>query len=82
MKKVGLCQNCGRSVYTNDIDLCKRCYNEVGLKFLNIQEAEEGPEEEETPVNLEELGIASEQPPSEVIEEEKTEEVKEEEKKE
>jgi NMD protein affecting ribosome stability and mRNA decay len=34
MKKVGTCLNCGREVYTNDIDLCKKCYNEVGVDFL------------------------------------------------
>ena len=54
-KKVSLCQECGRTVYTNDIDLCKRCYNEVGLDILDQQEEiEELPEEEPS---MEDLGI-------------------------
>lgn len=55
MKKVGGCQSCGRNMYTNDLDLCKRCFNEVGLEFLKtveVEEVEEGP-------SLEELGIES-----------------------
>jgi len=72
MKKVGLCQSCGRNVYTNDIDLCKRCYNEVGTEFLKtedvVEEVEEGP-------SLEELGIEkapeAEAPAEEVKEEKK-----------
>jgi len=55
MKNVGICLNCGRRVYTNDIGLCKRCYQEVGLEFLKTEEVIE--EEPEEPVALEDLGL-------------------------
>lgn len=55
MKEVGVCRNCGRKVYTNDLDLCKRCYNEVGVEFLKKEVIEEP--EEEKPIALEDLGI-------------------------
>ena len=75
-KKVGLCQNCGRTVYTNDIDLCKRCYNEVGLEILNKQEVIEEIDEEEP--SMEDLGIEAsekgEESPAEEVSEEAAEE--------
>lgn len=49
MKKVGLCQNCKRVIYTNDIDLCKRCNTVVGAEVLNQINEEIGDIEEETP---------------------------------
>ncbi len=48
MKQIGLCQNCGRSLYVNDIDLCKRCHQEVGVEILQKLDYVE-PEEEEGP---------------------------------
>ena len=76
-KKVGLCQECGRTVYTNDIDLCKRCYNDVGLEILNKREVVEDVEEEEP--SMEDLGIeeGTEETTEEVQEESPAEEVKE-----
>ena len=74
MKKVGSCQNCGRNVYTNDIDLCKRCHNEVGLEFLKTEDIIEEPEEEGP--SMEELGL-EEGGEAEVAEEAPAEEVKE-----
>ena len=71
MKKVGRCQNCGREVYTNDINLCKRCYQEFGLEFL--KEEAESIIEEETPKNLEELGIKSTEKETEESAEEEAE---------
>ena len=72
-----MCLNCGRSIYTNDIDLCKRCYQEVGLEFLGkeeeVEEVEEGP-------SMEELGLEPTEG-SQVLESD-SEEEKEEEKKE
>lgn len=62
MKKTGLCINCGREVYTNDLDLCKRCYQEVGLEFLQ-QKSEEAVEE--APKTLEELGLVETEEPTE-----------------
>ena len=46
MKKIGVCLNCERELYTNDLDLCKRCYQDVGLEFLKDTEPEEEIEEE------------------------------------
>ena len=74
MKKVGICQNCGRNVYTNDIDLCKRCYQIVGMDVLGEEEIEEEPEEGPS---LEELGIEAPEEGSEVVEETPQEETKE-----
>jgi len=76
MKNVGLCTNCGRNIYTNEINLCKRCYQDVGLEFLKQQEPEEEVEEETK--SLEELGIEEtdeeiEEPTEDVVEEEKKE---------
>ena len=34
MKKIGSCLNCGREVYTNELNLCKRCHKEADLEFL------------------------------------------------
>jgi len=86
MKKVGVCVNCGRTVYTNDLDLCKRCYNLVGVELEKKKEAEEGPEEEETGPSMEELGLApaegeakEEEAPEEKEEEKPAEEEKKEE---
>jgi predicted amidophosphoribosyltransferase len=45
-KKVGVCINCNREVYTNDIHLCKRCFNEVGVDFLKESEIFAKPEKE------------------------------------
>ena len=47
MKKIGVCVNCEREVYTNDMELCKKCNQEVGLDFINKQEIEEEMDEEE-----------------------------------
>ncbi len=66
MKKIGICQNCGRSVYTNDIDLCKRCHQIVGMDVLGEEEIEEEPTEGPS---LEELGLEAPEEGSEVIEE-------------
>ncbi len=41
MKKVGVCANCEREMYTNELDLCKKCNHEVGMEFLRQQESEE-----------------------------------------
>ncbi len=42
MKKVSKCNECGRTLYTNDLDLCKRCFNKVGVKAMNsMEEVEE-----------------------------------------
>ena len=76
MKKVGSCLNCGRNMYTNNLDLCKRCHQEVGLEFLS--KIEEEPEEEEKGPSLEDLGIEpsaeeSTQEASKIIEEPKEE---------
>jgi len=38
MKKVGLCDNCGRSMYTNEVNLCKRCNQEVGSEKEEVLE--------------------------------------------
>ena len=75
MKNVGICQNCGRKVYTNDIDLCKRCYQEVGIEFLNTEEVIE--EEPEEPVALEDLGLEPGAEETEESSEETEEETKE-----
>ncbi|MBD3354681.1 hypothetical protein GF361_01700 [Candidatus Woesearchaeota archaeon] len=56
MKQVGNCQNCGRSVYVNDIDLCKRCNQEVGLEILEKLDYVDEPKEDEGP-SLEDLGL-------------------------
>ncbi|MBW2995673.1 hypothetical protein KY332_00060 [Candidatus Woesearchaeota archaeon] len=58
MKQVGLCQNCGREVYVNDIDLCKRCHQEVGIEILNKLDYVDEPEEEGP--DMEALGLESE----------------------
>jgi hypothetical protein len=34
MKKIGACLNCGREMYTNDYNLCKRCHRVVDLDSL------------------------------------------------
>ena len=47
MKKISVCLNCERELYTNDLDLCKKCNQEVGLEILQQQEPEEIEEEEE-----------------------------------
>ena len=67
MKKIGVCLNCGREVYTNDINLCKRCHQEVGLDFIQeeVEEIEEEPE-------IEDLGLEE---PTEEVKEEPAEEV-------
>jgi hypothetical protein len=41
MKKVSRCENCARMLYTNQYNLCKRCWQEIGIDFLNNIEAEE-----------------------------------------
>ena len=75
MKKTGICENCGREVYTNKLNLCKRCHQKVGGEFLKQQE----PEEIEEAPSLEDLGIeTSDETPEEVKEE--TEEEKSEDK--
>ncbi|MBD3249639.1 hypothetical protein GF336_06355 [Candidatus Woesearchaeota archaeon] len=38
MKKVGKCNECERTLYTNDFELCKRCFNEVGVEAINSME--------------------------------------------
>lgn len=53
-KKVGLCQECGRTMYTNDMDLCKRCNTEFGAVVAAQQEEEDI--EEDMPA-MEELGM-------------------------
>lgn len=76
MKKVSICINCEREVYTNDLDLCKKCYQDVGLQFLKKLEPEEELEEEAP--SIEDLGIeAGEEGESEEVSEEPAEEVKE-----
>ena len=45
MKKVGACENCGRTMYTNDLELCKKCNNEVGVEFFKNADIEEEVEE-------------------------------------
>jgi hypothetical protein len=45
MKKVGTCQSCGREVYTNDIDLCKKCNQAVGLEYAGAESAAPSAEE-------------------------------------
>ena len=68
-KKVGKCLECEREMYTNELDLCKRCFNDVGLEFLKNAEVVE--EVEDMP-NMEDLGIeesapeATEEPVAEV----------------
>ena len=69
-KKIGICQECGRNVYTNDLDLCKRCNVEVGAEVAAQVEEEEV--EEEMP-SMEDLGI-EETPAEEESSPEKTEE--------
>ena len=59
MKKISRCQECGRKIYTNDIELCKRCHQEVGVEMLREQEVFEEPEEEGH--SLEDLDIESEE---------------------
>ena len=76
MKKVGVCQNCGRNIYTNDLDLCKRCNNLVGVEAAKEHEAEVGPEEEEKMPSLEGLDLG-EDTKEEGKKEEKKEEPKE-----
>ncbi len=56
MKQVGSCRNCGRSVYVNDIDLCKRCNQEVGLEILEKLDYVDEPKEKEGP-SMEDLGL-------------------------
>jgi hypothetical protein len=34
MKKIGSCLSCGREVYTNDLNLCKRCNRDADEEFL------------------------------------------------
>jgi len=46
MKNVGICLNCGRSVYINEINLCKRCAQEVGAEFLKKADIAEEEQEE------------------------------------
>ena len=41
MKKISRCENCEREVYTNYLNLCKRCHQDVGLDFLKKFEAEQ-----------------------------------------
>lgn len=76
MKKVSRCVNCERKIYTNDLNLCKKCYRDVGLEFLKQQEPEEV---EEGPASLAELGIEAGKDGgvAEEAAEESTEEVKE-----
>ena len=38
-KKVGICDNCDRNMYTNDFNLCKRCHQDVGYSYFQNQEA-------------------------------------------
>ena len=38
MKKIGTCLSCGREVYTNDMNLCKRCNKETDLDVLKTLE--------------------------------------------
>jgi len=81
MKKISSCLECGRKVYTNDIDLCKRCHNEVGATYLQEQEVFDEPEEEGP--NLEGLDLGVEEgaeAPKEEVSEETPAEVKEEKK--
>jgi len=81
MKEVGVCDHCGRNVYVNSLDLCKRCNLIVGVESRKQAEAEAEPEEEEQPMSMEELGITPESK-EEGKEEEKKEEEKSEEKEE
>ena len=76
MKKISSCQECGRTVYTNDIDLCKRCHQEVGVSYLQNQEIIE--EDEDDMPNMEDLGIeeSSEETAEAAPEEPKAEEPK------
>ena len=67
MKKISVCLNCERELYTNDLDLCKRCHQDVGVKFT----AEPEPAEEEEAPSMEDLGIEE---GSEVIEAEEAKE--------
>jgi hypothetical protein len=78
MKKISLCVNCGRNIYTNDLNLCKRCHQDVGVDFLRQQEPEEVVEEE--PASLEDLGIEATEEETEEVAEEPEEELKEEKK--
>ena len=52
MKKISVCLNCERELYTNDLDLCKKCNQEVGLEILKQQEPKEIEEEEEPMENM------------------------------
>ena len=38
MKKIGACLSCGREVYTNDLNLCKRCHKDADAEFLKTLE--------------------------------------------
>lgn len=76
MKKISVCVNCERELYTNNLDLCKRCHQEVGFEFLKKQEPEEVIEDE--PVSIEDLGIEEEDIEDEGEETEEPAEVKEE----
>ena len=79
MKKVSRCQECGRKIYTNDIELCKRCHQEVGLQFLREEEVFEEPEEEGP--SLEDLDLGTEETAPEEGPAEETQEASEEPKK-
>ena len=56
MKKIGQCQECGREVYTNDLNLCKRCHQEVGLDVIKSMAPEDLVEETEEP-DMADLGL-------------------------
>jgi len=80
MKKISQCQECGRNVYTNDLNLCKRCHQEVGLDIIKAMAPEDLVEEVEEP-DMAELGLeetSEEETPSEEPAEEPKEEPKEE----
>ena len=52
-KKVGICDNCDRNMYTNNFNLCKRCHQDVGYSYFQNQEVEEV----ETGPSLSDLGL-------------------------
>lgn len=64
MKKIGVCMECGREMYTNDINLCKRCFKEVGTEFIKEQEPEELLEQPEI---SESLNLETAEEPTEEI---------------
>ena len=76
MKKVSPCQECGREVYTNDLNLCKRCHQEFGLEIIKAMAPEDLAEETEEP-DMAELGLEETTETAEATEETPAEEPKE-----